>query len=535
MALLAIASGFLSLNFVVTQSYILGPHGFAVENMLLLAASFCLLAYSVTAIYTQSWLITVMSAGALASACAALLTIYHADFPAGLLAYSLVAGLLLVAAAGAGRRARLQFATIPLGLLAHLALPLLYLAGVIAWFAGEPWTLFASLFIILAAYVLTDWEWHRPVWQTWRQEHKFVSLLLQTPRWFSSVLGLSTLLLLSQQWQLADWQTILLFGLLGAAYLLIAGRLSEPNQPLAGLPLVLAAYGSSILATLLAITDTHSLIVALLANVLLLAVSARLFQNYNFMFGAIWLLLAPIYLILEQWLPDVVDRGLYLGLLCLLYVGAGYFFGRRRLAVGMPYLTAAAALSVIVITMTWPDGFVLPTVLVVVSLLYLTGALWLKQSALLLPALASFNLLIYALNREIWTAARLDPALLLSYLTAGALMLLAGQFLPKRWRDWRWPLLFAGAVVIAGSYLLSFNMRWEYTTTASLTTAVLLLAFAWWYRGRLQMGPRALPLLSYAGFLVLYIAQFVVIAGLGEGRDSTSWPLLTTPFAAGCL
>ena len=329
-ALLTIASGFLSLNFLVAQSYIFGPRGWAPENMLLLAALTCLLAYSATAIYTRSGLMTLLGASALVAAVTASLQLARTDLPSSLLAYSLTALLLLGVAALAGRHERLAFTTIPLGLVAHLALPLLYLAGVVAWFFAADGALFASYVTVLAAYILTDWEWHRPVWQTWHQQHSFVSFLLNLPRWFAALLGLSTLLLFAEYHDWSGWQTILAFSLLNAAYLLIAGWLASPEQPLASLPLVLAAYSSSLLATMLAVPDTQNLIIALLANVTLLALSAQLFQNYNFMFGAIWLLLAPLYLILEQWVPDLVHRGIYLGLVALLYAAAGYGFGRRK-------------------------------------------------------------------------------------------------------------------------------------------------------------------------------------------------------------
>ena len=62
----------------------------------------------------------------------------------------------------------------------------------------------------------------------------------------------------------------------------------------------------------------------LLGDVLLLAVSAAIHRDYRWVYGAVWLFMLPVYLIVYLNVPVLYHQGLLMGALGLLYVAAGY-------------------------------------------------------------------------------------------------------------------------------------------------------------------------------------------------------------------
>ena len=97
-ALIALACGFLTLNFAVLQIYVMGPEGLLPEVMWLMASPVCIIVYYLIASWTRHELFTYITIAALASLILAALVVVQAQNMVGVLAMALFGlGLLGVA------------------------------------------------------------------------------------------------------------------------------------------------------------------------------------------------------------------------------------------------------------------------------------------------------------------------------------------------------------------------------------------------------------------------------------------------------
>ena len=275
---------------------------------------------------------------------------------------------------------------------------------------------------------------------------------------------------------------------------------------------------------------------ALIADVILLAVSAWVHRRYEWIYGAVWLFMAPVYIYAWANLPSHVDQGLVMGVLMLNYVAAGYILGRRALKWGEPFLTAAAFLSVALVVLTWSDAVVASIALALVGVLYLLAALWLKRPWLLLPALAAANLLVVTILRTFFTASSpWAQTLTLTYAGLGVALALGGAWLGRAgYAQWRWPLYLVAALDLAGSYLAGLWLGGAMAIGLSAGFAALAFGLAWVERATFA-GAKLPPLLSYLGAGLIFAGHFYVI-GVGVpgllSWASPAWPAYTAGLCA---
>jgi hypothetical protein len=299
----------------------------------------------------------------------------------------------------------------------------------------------------------------------------------------------------------------LLLMVLAPVQLLVGHRLETRAGSLrAGLPLYTAATVVALAVTALSTADQASLIKVLLADVLVLAVAARLFGRPWLVYAAVWLFMLPIYLVLDLNVPWLVNRGLLLGLLGLLYIAVGYGLARRARRLAWPFLSAAVALGVAIIPLVWEVPAVAGPVLFVLAALYALAAVWLAWPWLLLPGLLALNLALLAANLGLFRPLGPTDVLLV---ISGALLgwALVGSGLGLRragYTRWHWPLYVAGAAdatlalvagLVAGGWL-----------------AVGLAAAAITYAG--EAAVRRILYLAYLALGVLVLAIWAALAAL---------------------
>jgi hypothetical protein len=538
---LAALLGFVLLNFGL---------GFGGSPWLALAGLFAgVLFYVATDALFGWWAARWAAAGLFPGAFA--LTLVHLGLSDTALGLALV--LLAMAYLGVGNRLeRLQgqrAAGWPLYIVAHI------LGGVVTFllavaalgfaFGGSPWLALAGMFIGVLLYATTD-----ALLGWWAARWAAAGL-------FAVVFGLTLARL-----GFGDMALGVALMLLAMAYLGVGYRLEQlQERRAAGLPLYAVAYILAGWVTLFATGNTPHLILALLGDVAMLALSAAIFRHYAWVYSAVWLFMLPVYLFLAQTVPVLANRGLLMGVLGLNYLAAGYALSRQEVGAGTwprpstgsghrrggPFLTAAAFLSAVVVVLAWGNPLIVTLLLAVVAALYLGVALWLDRPLLLLVTLAGVHLGVFTaqaifLGYGVINLRALDVAY-----AALALTLLPGGLWLRRQGHGRWatPLYVVGALDLAGSYAAAL-LDWPMLAIAlSAIYATLLLTFAWlerpatqkqaplpqsWGRGR-GWGPasrlpglRDTPVLTYLGLGTIVVGHFYALDAAGLLRD---WPAFT--------
>lgn len=519
-AVLGVASGFLPLNFAVLQIYLLGPRGFSDDLMWLIASPMCLLLYALTAYWTQAELFTYISVGASVSTLTAGLVVARATSVAYPLAYLLLALALLVLAWRLEKTRLARFTRRPLLVMTHLAAPLLTLSAlVVSLLELElPFGGIAGMFVGVLFYVTTDaaFGWLAARWAAAGLLPVAFGLTLAYLRFSETALGVALMLLA--------------MAYLGVGY----GLERLQGRRRAGWPLYVAAYILAGSVTLQATGNTAHLILALLGDVAILALSAGIHRHYAWVYGAVWLFMLPVYLFLTQTVPTLPDRGLLMGVLGLNYLAAAYALSRREVSAGAmprrggPFLTAAIFLSAAVVVLAWRSPVIVTPLLAVVAALYLGAALWLGWSLLLFPALAAANLGVFT-AQEIFLGYSVADlrALDIAYAAMALALLLSGLGL-RRLGQGRWavPLYVVGALDLVGSYGAAL-LDWPLAIALSAIYATLLLTFAWLARPAMRLpGLRSTPVLTYLGLGVIVIGHFYVLDAAHLLGD---WP----PYTAG--
>ena len=525
-AILGVASGFLPLNFAVLQIYVLRPSGFRNDVMWLIASPISLLLYVLTAYWTRADLFTYISVGALVSTLTAGLAVAGAPDLGYPMAYLLLALLLLLLARRLQDTRLAGFTRGSLLATTHLAAPLLILAALLGFVfvqgfgaLGNPWLALAGIFAGVLFYTATDvlFGWLAARWAA--------------AGLFPVAFGLTLLHLDFSKTSLAVALMLLAIAYLGVGY----GLQRLQRRRMASLPLITVAYILAGLVTSQAIGDTQDLILVLLGDVALLALSGAMFRHYAWFYGAVWLFMLPAYLFLTQTVPALANRGLLMGVLGLNYLAAGYALSRREVSAGDlprrggPFLTAAAFLSAAVVALGWGSPVIVTLLLGAVAALYLGAALWLGWSPLLLPALAAVNLGVFT-TQEIFLGYGVVNlrALDIAYAALTLALLLGGLGLRRLGQGrWAWPLYVVGAFNLAGSYVVALLDR-PLAIALSAIYATLFLAYAWLERdtARPGLGDLLAQALTYLGLGTIVIGHFYVLDAVGSLHD---WP----PYTAG--
>ncbi len=539
-ALLGVASGFLTLNFAVLQIYLLGPGGLRDDVMWLIASPLCLLLYVVTAYWTRADLFTYISLAAAGSTLTAALVVIGAPGLVFVLAYALLALAILVLARVLQSTTMTDFTRLPLLIVSHVAMPLIILSGIGGWsvhtgcapcLEGTPWLALLAMSVGVLFYVVNDWkgfgvfQGSTSLWRvlgnavyTWR-----------AMRWVAAVLfGLALTLALAE----------LHFGTIAAGGTLMALSLAyvgvgyvlerREGRRASGWPLYATAYGLAAFVTFWAAPSTGNLAKALLGDVAVLAISAAIHREYRWAYGAAWLFMLPIYLFTDLYVPVIAHRGLLMGVLGLNYAAAGYVLGRRKLHLGGPFLTAAAFLSVVIVVLTWGNPVVASLVLAPIALLYLLAALWLGWEWALLAALLAANLCVLAINGVFFKSfATLLRPLIVSYASVGAVVALGALGLRRAGQSrWAWPLYLAGAVDLGGAFVAGLFVGWWLAIGLSAVLAGILMAFACFERTAFAER-NVPPVLAYLGIGTIFVGHFYLMGVTLWGRNWDVWPGFT--------
>lgn len=539
-ALLGVASGFLTLNFAVLQIYLLGPHGLRSDVMWLIASPLCLLLYMITAYWTQADLFTYISLVAVGSTVTAALVVISAPGLVFVPAYALLALAVLVLARVFQSTTMAHFTHLPLLIISHLAMPAVIVAAIAGWsvhtgcapcLEGSPWLALLAMSVGMPFYAVNDWKGFgifEGSTSFWRVLSDAV-YRWRAMRWVAAVLFALTLTLVLAELHFGNIATGITLMALALAYLGVGYALElREGHRASGWPLYATAYGLAVFVTLWAAPSTGNLAKVLLGDVAVLAISAAIHREYRWVYGAAWLLMLPVYLFLHLYVPVLANQGLLMGVLGLNYVAAGYVLGRRELRLGGPFLTAAAFLSVVVVVLTWGSPIVAGLVLASSAVLYLLAALWLGWEWLMVPALLAVNLAILSMNSVFFKSFdTLERALIVSYAFFGVVMALGGLGLRRAGETrWAWPLYLVGAVDLGGAYLAGLFVGWWLAIGLSAVLAAVLLAFAWLERA-VFVERKIPPVLAYLGIGTIFVGHFYVIGATLWGRAWAVWPGFT--------
>lgn len=509
-ALLGIASGFLILNFVVLQTYILGPAGLANDVMWLICSLICLPVYIFTAYLTRSGLFTYLSSIALGSTMTAVLVVVNTNLATFILAFALLLLVLLILAQILKSSRVKEFTFKPLLILSQVSMPVVIGAATFGWIfisnpfltsytgsrLGNPWLALLSLSIGVLFYMLTD-----------------VFFRFVIARWIASILLVGTLSLVFIELEFSDKVIGISLMILALVYIVLGYFLERrEGQRKGAWPLYVTGYMLAVLVTIMAIPDLEDLARILLGDVVILVISAIIHRDYRWVYAAVWLLILPFYLFINLSVPELYIQGLLIGLLGLIYAVTGYIFGRKELRLGGPFLTASAFLTIFTIVLTWENPIICSMVLVLVAALYLLEGLWLGWQWLLFPSILSINLGILALHRIITpNLINLEHPLVLSYFFLGVILAIGALILRRTGKSrWAWPLYITGALDLVGSYLVGFVIGGWLAITLSLIFSLILLIFAWMEQSTF-IKFKSLPLLTYIGLIVIFVGHFYVI------------------------
>ena len=516
-ALIAIASGFLALNFAVLQIYVLGPSGLRDDVMWLIASPLCLLLYGLTAYWSRSDLFTYISQAAVVSTVTSALVVIDAPMLVYILTFSLVAFVFLLLARFAKRSPLSEFTYQPLLFVSQLAMPLVLVTASMAWLnytgctsctAGSPWLALLALGVGVLFYTTTDavFEWSVARWVAAPLFAVTFGFIMLEVNFSDSAIGMAMM--------------VLSLALLGVGYALE----HKEERRSSGWPLYATAYVVAIFVSLMAIPDTADLAKILLGDVAILAISAAIFRNDWWVYGAVWLFMLPVYLIISLYIPVFHDRGLLMGLLGLNYAAVGYAMGRRELRSGGPFLTAGAFLSVVAVMLVWANPLIASIVLVAIAILYLSIALWIGWEWLLFPALLALNLCVFTINDLLSASAQtLANTLIISYAVLGVLSATAGLMLRRTGgKRWAWPLYIAGTVNLAGAYLGGLVSSDWLALGLSAAIAAFLLSFAWLERTEISK-QKLPPILTYLGLFVVFVGQFYALNLISDAALN-AWP-----------
>ncbi|MGB8648391.1 MAG: hypothetical protein WCF84_24355, partial [Anaerolineae bacterium] len=295
------------------------------------------------------------------------------------------------------------------------------------------------------------------------------------------------------------------------------------------LPAYLTGYVSVIFGTLLVAHILSLLVLVLLYDALLMLVSARLFRNPLWVFGAAGSAALSFWLAIHQAGISTGRQGWWLLGLAAVYLLLAWGLRRARLTA---YSTAPLTIAFVLTALSLPPSSLDQTGAFWgyggAALLYAITAFWLQQPALLIPACALI-LIPYAVGLR---QSNLMPMYYgLSLYPGAVLALAAGWWLDRRygaWRDFPWgdpgrwlvhfvervlnwwalPLYLLGFGLAIASPLLT-DVQWG---PAALNAFLLIPLFGWAiYRFRLRFWLFALMVAGH-------IAQVLLLQYLGWWR-----------------
>jgi hypothetical protein len=518
-ALLGLASGFLALNFAVLQHYVVGPAGLRDDVMWLIASPICFCAYVITARWTKADLFIYISIGAVGSTLAAALKVFDAHITFTPLASGLLLTLIMLLSYRAKSSSTASYTYDPLRYVSQIGMPLAIVFALALWsdYSGcsrcapiVPWLPVICVAVGALFYAISN------------MLYKWIAA-----RWAAAVLVLVTTYLILVELNASDIAMAATLMILALAYMGIGYRLEQAEGlRAAGWPLYAAAYAVALVVTLSAAGNELDLAIVLFVDVVILAISAVVHRDFRWVYGAVWLFILPVWLLLAWYVGDESDSGLIMGLLGLNYTVIGYALGRRQLRHGMPFLSAAALLSIISAVLTYETPVINSIALAVIAVVYFLVALWLEVPWLLYPMLLALNLCLHAAHNAIYDWKTPTQVFEISYAALGVVLVMVGYALRRRDHEgWGWPLYIVASLDLLAAYGTAMVDDYYMAIGMSLVSSILLLTFAWLERSEFQK--RKLPhLLTYLGLLVVFIGHFFLLEELNVDYDQVG-PMYT--------
>ena len=523
-ALIGIASGFMVLNFAVLQIGVLGPEGFPDEVMWLTASVLSLALYILTGRWTKSDLFTYFSLAAAGSAITAALVVLGSPALGFVLAYAVFLFLLLGLSQWFKGSSAEDFTSSQLWWVSQIGMPLVIFVAMFFWSAntnctectsGSPWLAVISLIIGVLFYLATD---------------AFTKTL--TSRWITVVFFTAVLGIVASEMDFSETSLVITFLTQAIAFLVIGYFLESYGEPKSKTtPIYIIAYILAAAVTIAAAADWRDFATVLLGDVVFLTVASFVQKKFSLVYGAVWLLIVPVYIIAALRTGDVHAQGLQLSALGMSYVIAGFVLGRRELKQSGPFLTAAAFLSVVVVIMTWSVPQTSLIVLGVVAGLYLFTAIWQGWPISLVPALLAVNLFIFPLNKLMFDGNLTTAHLTVSFTILGTICLILARGLQRfNAEKWRWPLILFGTVNFVNVYPTSLLLGKWHAISISVVLSAFLLLFAWWERAFFTK--QKLHILPYLGVVTIFIGHYYVVGTLGESNIWEYAPGITAGLSA---
>jgi hypothetical protein len=516
-ALLGLASGFLALNFAVLQYYVVGPAGLRDDVMWLIASPICFCAYVVTARWTKADLFTYIGIGAVGSTLAAALEVFDTHITFAPLASSLLLTLIMLLSYRAKSSPAASYTYDPLRYVSQIGMPLTIVFALALWsdYSGcsrcapvVPWLPILGVGVGVLFYVGSN-----------------VLFKWIATRWAAAVLVPVTAYLILVELNASDIAMAATLMILALAYMGIGYRLERAEGLRdAGWPLYAVAYAVALVVTLSAAESELDLAIVLFVDVVILAISAVVHRDFRWVYGAVWLFILPVFLLLAWYIGDKSDSGLIMGLLGLNYTVVGYALGRRQLRHGMPFLSAAALLSVITAVMTYETPVINSIALAVIAVGYFLVALWLETPWLLYPMLLALNLCLHATHNATWELKAPTQVFEISYAALGVVLVLVGYALRRRAHEgWGWPLYVVASLDLLMAYGAAAVLETGYLVIGmSAVLTILLLTFAWLERSEFQKR-KLPPVLTYLGLLVVFIGHFYLLKELNVDCEQDGW------------
>ncbi|MBI5714464.1 MAG: hypothetical protein HZC38_13735 [Chloroflexi bacterium] len=491
LALVGLASGFVPLNFVVLQIYMLAPLGIRNAQMLFAGSFFSMLAYLITLYLVRHDLFTYLSMGALFSAATAAAMMAHLPLNSYVLIYSIVIFIFLLTARLVNQNRSHNFISMPLLIVAHITAPTLFSAGAVWWStikacadcSHDPSFLsLAAMIMIVLFYVITD-----------------IAFRWELARWASAFAFTLTMIFGLIEINVPSVLNGLILMALALTYLIVGYALKNFEKKLsAALPLYLAGYGVAAFVTLQAMSTAFlngpdDLAKVLIGDVILLVVSAIVHRQYVWLYGATTLFIVPTFIYAHLFLPDAVSQGILLGALMVMYVVAAFAGSVRTTQLSDPFLAAAALLSSIVTILTWKNPITVTATLSVIIILYVAVALWRKWSWLLLPALGFVNLAVFTVLQILF-----------------------------------WSLYLVALFDLGTTYLLALFISPSLAATLSMIFAVIALGMSWVERDLFTQS-KLPPALTYLALALIFIGHIYLIH-LFKGWNN--WTVYTATLCA---
>jgi len=535
---IAIGSLMAPLNFYALYQFVLKPNGAPPEGAWLLGSVACGMLYATTAWWLRTSLLTYASAAALAALVGSTLSVARApDYLYPMVGLA-VANIVLVLARRGDATGFPQFVTTPLrrsAVVAGALLTMAVLSDVGANGTVPSLALAAGLF-----------GYHGHFTPLIRSRVAAYGLVTVNYLYFLSTLHAPTLV---------NGSAVMALGILFlvASFTKFFRQYGEKDQwILRGI-----GYALALLTTGMALARTGDLILALTADVLILAGSAYAYRGWSWWsawaWGAVWLFIFPWLLTFSELFPASLSSSLVgrarawnptwslgLALLAVNYLVLGGVARRWSFSVAAGFITAALTVlpfSALVVAV-FPSGLAVGTALFAAStLVYVGVAIASREAWLLHGTFILLNLTLWCVLNLAIAGPRVDsPATIGTYVALSLAQLYSARWLETRLSpSWAWPvyiwasvnmvLSFGDALIAAlrAGAAIGFRIAPHtglrpqglmFIAVSALYGAALLHA-AWLQRGSTE------PVLRLAKRVLAYVALTVLAGAVGWGVFDT--------------